>query len=101
MYCNSRRSKAAILVLGSVLTLGVSTRAQNSVSSVAPVASVTILDSTKAQDGLIGSVRRVKIQTAKLELKEGRLIEGPGQVLEITTYNPGGNRIENVSYPVA
>jgi Flp pilus assembly protein TadD len=101
MYCNSRRSKAAILVLGSVLTLGVSTRAQNSVSSVAPAASVTILDSTKAQDGLVGSVRRVKIQSAKLEFKAGRLMEGPGQVLEITTYNPRGNRIENVSYPVA
>src|SRR5205823_8925758 len=63
------------------------------------LASVTILDSTKAQDGLIGSVRRVKIQAAKLELKEGRLIEGPGQMLEITTYDLKGNRIENVSYP--
>ena len=101
MYCDSRRSKSAILVLGSVLTLAVSTHAQNSVSSVQPTASVTILDSTKAQDGLIGSVRRVKIQTAKLELKEGRLIEGPGQMLEITTYDLRGNRIENVSYPGA
>ncbi len=101
MFCNSRRSKSAILVLGSVLTLAVSTHAQNSVSSGQPAASVTILDSTKAQDGLIGSVRRVKVQTAKLELKEGRLIEGPGQMLEITTYDLRGNRIENVSYPVA
>jgi Tfp pilus assembly protein PilF len=100
MYCNSRRSKSAILVLGYVLTLAVSTHAQNIVSSGQP-ASVTILDSTKAQDGLIGSVRRVKIQTAKLELKEGRLMEGPGQMLEITTYDLRGNRIENVSYPVA
>ena len=101
MFCNSRRSKSAILVLGSVLTLAVSTHAQNSVSSGQPAASVTILDSTKAQDGLIGSVRRVKIQTAKLELKEGRLLEGPGQMLELTTYDLRGNRIENVSYPVA
>ncbi|HCX28366.1 MAG TPA: hypothetical protein DHU55_01130 [Blastocatellia bacterium] len=103
MYCNcnSRKMPAAILLLVLVLTHGVSVRAQNSVSSGQPRAAVTILDSTKEQDGLAGSVRRVKIQSAKLEFKEGRLVEGPLQLLEITTYGIKGNRIDNISYPVA
>jgi hypothetical protein len=39
-------------------------------------------DSTKEQDGLVGSVRRVKTETAKVETKEGQLVEGPLQLLE-------------------
>jgi Flp pilus assembly protein TadD len=100
MYCNSRRISAAILLLVSVLTYKASIHAQNSVSSGAPHPAVTILDSTKEQDGLVGSVRRVRIESAKLEVKEGRPVEGPLQLLEITTYGVKGNRIDNVSYPV-
>jgi TolA-binding protein len=59
-----------------------------------------ILDSTKDQDGLLGSVRRVKTEYAKIILKEGNPIEGPRQLLEVTTYGVKGNRIENVSYPI-
>ncbi|MBA2703064.1 MAG: tetratricopeptide repeat protein [Blastocatellia bacterium] len=101
MYSNSRKMPAAILLLVHVLTQGVSVRAQDSISSGRPPAAVTILDSTKEQDGLAGSVRRVKIQSAKLELKQGRLVEGPLQLLEVTTYGIKGNRIDNISYPVA
>jgi hypothetical protein len=101
MYCNSRGISAAILLLVSVLTYKVSVQAQNSVNSGAPRAAVTVLDSTKEQDGLTGSVRRVKIESAKLEVKEGRLVEGPLQLLEVTTYGINGHRVDNVSYPIA
>jgi hypothetical protein len=101
MYCNSRRISAAILLLVSVLTYKVSVHAQNSVNSGSPRAAVTVLDSTKEQDGLAGSVRRVKIESARLEVKEGRLVEGPLQLLEVTTYGIKGNRVDNVSYPIA
>ncbi|MGI8838955.1 MAG: tetratricopeptide repeat protein [Pyrinomonadaceae bacterium] len=101
MYSNSRKLPAAILFLLPFLTQGVSVRAQDSISSGRPPAVVTILDSTKEQDGLAGSVRRAKIQSAKLELKQGRLVEGPLQLLEVTTYGIKGNRIDNISYPVA
>lgn len=59
-----------------------------------------ILDSTKEQDGLIGSVRRVKTEYAKITIKEGNPLEGPRQLLEVTTYGVKGNRVENVSYPI-
>lgn len=101
MYCNPKIVPAAILLLVPFLTPGTSVRAQNSVNAGQRRAAVTILDSNKEQDGLAGSVRRVTIQTAKLEVKQGRVVEGPRQVLEITTYGITGNRIDNISYPVA
>src|SRR6185503_19017253 len=62
---------------------------------------ITVLDSTKDQDGLVGSVRRVKTESAKIELKDGRAVEGPPQLVELTTYGIKGNRVENTSYPIA
>ena len=61
---------------------------------------ITVLDSTKEQDGLVGSVRRVKTETAKIELKDGRPVEGLPQLVELTTYGIKGNRVENTSYPI-
>lgn len=61
---------------------------------------ITVLDSTKEQDGLVGSVRRVKTETAKIELKDGRPVEGLPQLVEITTYGIKGNRVENTSFPI-
>jgi hypothetical protein len=44
-------------------------------------------------------VRRIKTETARIELKDGRPVEGPAQLIEITTYGIKGNRLENTSYP--
>jgi len=89
----------AFLLCVSVLAIVAPARAQQ--ASVSPRAAITVLDSTKEQDGLIGSVRRVKTETARIELKDGRAVEGPAQLVEITTYGIKGNRIENTSYPIA
>jgi tetratricopeptide (TPR) repeat protein len=98
MFFNSTKSMIQTLGVASILMLSGSSHAQNIVTKGQPAA-VTILDSTKEQDGLIGSVRRVRTESAKLELQGERLVEGPRQLLEITTYGPRGNRVENVSYP--
>jgi tetratricopeptide (TPR) repeat protein len=79
----------------------VDAHSQNSVTVSHPPNAVTILDSTKAQDGLTGSVRRVKTESARLELKSGRVVESPRQLVEVTTYDVAGKRIENFTYPVA
>lgn len=94
-----RRTLSAVLLAMSVLTIGVSVRAQHSVGAASRPA-ITVLDSTKEQDGLVGSVRRVKTETAKIEFREGRAVEGPAQLVEVTTYGIKGNRIENTSYPI-
>lgn len=101
MYTNFKRRKAWLWAPAVVITLAIPVYAQNSVTLGQSTASVSVLDSTKDQDGLVGSVRRVKIQSAKVEVKSGHLQEGPPQLLEITTYGLNGNRIDNASYPVA
>ena len=103
MHRHSRWVHSAIFLFlfASVFTLGTvetSAQAQNSVSATQPHA-ISVLDSTKERDGLIGSVRRVKIESAKVEVKDGQPVEGPRQLLELTTYGINGNRVENTSYP--
>lgn len=98
MICIVRRLLPAFMLWTAILTLAAPSQAQN--ASVTTRAAITVLDSTKEQDGLLGSVRRVRTETAKIELKDGRPIEGPPQLVEITTYGIKGNRIENTSYPL-
>ena len=99
MDCSVRPILPAFLLGVFVLAIVVPAGAQQ--ASVSPRAAITVLDSTKEQDGLIGSVRRVKTETSRIELKDGRAVEGPAQLVEITTYGIKGNRIENTSYPIA
>jgi tetratricopeptide (TPR) repeat protein len=99
MNCSVRPILPAFLLCVLVLAIVVPARAQQ--ASVSPRAATTVLDSTKEQDGLVGSVRRVKTETAKIELKDGRAVEGPAQLVEITTYAIKGNRLDNISYPIA
>jgi len=103
MNCFVRRLLPALLLWTAVLTINVRTQAQDiSVSAaVSTRPAISVLDSTKEQDGLLGSVRRVKTETAKIELKDGRPVEGPPQLVEMTTYGIKGNRVENTSYPIA
>ena len=98
MNCFVRRLLPALLLWTAVLTIVVPTQAQEARVPIRPA--ITVLDSTKEQDGLLGSVRRVKTETARIELKGGRAVEGPTQLVEITTYGIKGNRIENTSYPI-
>lgn len=100
MYCMTRRISAAILFGTLIGGPGVCAFAQNNLNSAHLRRAVSILDSTKEQDGLVGAVRRVRTESAKLELKDGRSVEGPLELIELTTYGIKGNRIENTSYPI-
>ena len=97
-----RRLLPAFLLWIAVFMTGAPAKAQDvklpAVVSNRPA--ITVLDSTKDQDGLLGSVRRVKTETAKIELKDGRPVEGLPQLVEITTYGIKGNRVENTSYAI-
>ena len=78
----------------------VAVRAQDN-SIVQPAqSSVSILDSTREQDGLLGPVRRVYTEMTKASENAGGAAEGPRMLLEITTYDPQGKRIWNVYYPI-
>jgi len=103
MNCIVRRLLPALLLWTAVLTINMRTQAQD-ISVPAAVSTrpaISVLDSTKEQDGLLGSVRRVKTETAKIALKDGRPVEAQPQLVELTTYGIKGNRIENTTYPIA
>lgn len=53
----------------------------------------------REQDGLKGPVRRVRMESAKIVMKGGNLIEAPRVVRGIATYDPAGKKIDSVDYP--
>lgn len=100
MYCNLRKSPPLILLICFLLTVVTPALSQKRSGSSSGVTPVIFLDSTREQDGLVGPVRRVQTETAKLETNSGVLTEALRQVLEVTTYNLKGERVDNTSYPV-
>lgn len=64
-------------------------------------AAVDAAASEREQDGLSGPVRRVKTETSKITVKGGQPSEGPRQVLETTTYDQKGNRVDNAYFLAA
>ena len=70
---------------------------QQSPRSVQPAALIP-LGSDRDGDGLSGPVNRVRTETAKLSLKNGKLAEGPRELLELTTYDQQGKRVDNSYY---
>jgi protein TonB len=64
----------------------------------APLAAAT---NEREQDGLAGPVRRVRTETAKITVKNGKPVEAARQVLETTTYDQKGNRVDNAYFLAA
>ncbi len=71
--------------------------AQNKMGSSPALAAESL---NREQDGLKGPVRRVRVESAKIVMKGGNLIEGPRVVRGIATYDPAGKKIDSVDYPV-
>jgi protein TonB len=55
----------------------------------------------REQDGLVGPVRRVKTETAKITVKNGKSVEGPRAVLETITYDNKGGRVDSAYFLTA
>jgi TonB family protein len=80
------------------LWLSQSSFAQGSVTRT--VGSLAAESGNREQDRLNGPVRRVRVETARIVPKNGNWVEGPREVLGITTYDPAGRKIDSVVYPV-
>ena len=61
---------------------------------------IEILDANREQDGLRGSVSRVRTEVAPVSVTAGTVVEGRRALLEVTRYDPAGKRVENKTYPV-
>jgi protein TonB len=55
----------------------------------------------REQDGLAGPVRRVRTETAKITVKNGKPVEGPRTVLEAITYDNKGARVDSAYFLTA
>jgi TonB family protein len=89
----------ALAVCWSALALFQSTLGQEKASR-APV-SIEAETGSREQDGFNGPVRRVRVETAKVVLKDGKWVEGTRQLLGIATYDLTGKKVDSAAYPVA
>jgi TonB family protein len=70
-------------------------------ASLAPPAANAVAESDRMRDGLVGPVRRVRTEIAKLSSENGRLQESKHAVLEVVAYDIKGNKTENQYFPMA
>jgi TonB family protein len=66
-----------------------------------PPPSVVSIESDRVRDGLVGPVRRVRTEVAKLSNQTGKTLEGKHAILEVVAYDIKGNKIENQYFPIA
>lgn len=87
----------------SLLLFAASASAQTNVTAKAgnaPAVNAPV-ESDRSRDGLIGPVRRVRTEVAKLASADGRQNEGKHVLVEVAAYDIKGNKIENQYFPIA
>jgi tetratricopeptide (TPR) repeat protein len=67
-------------------------------ATATPVAGET--SGSREQDGLSGPVRRVRVEIANIVTRNGKQVELPKSVVEVSTYDAAGRKIDSVAYPV-
>ena len=99
----SRMSKRFCLIMLSLMVLGTAASAQTSLTAKAGTAPAVTpaVESDRSRDGLIGPVRRVRTEVAKLLTADGRQSEGKHTLVEVVAYDLKGNKIENQYFPIA
>ncbi len=63
--------------------------------------SSSVADNDRLRDGLLGPVRRIKTEIAKLTNSGGKLVEDKRVVLESSAYDLKGHKTENTYSPIA
>lgn len=67
------------------------------VATATPVAGGT--SGSREQDGLSGPIRRVRVETANIVTRDGKLLELPKSLIEVSTYDAMGRKVDSVAYP--
>ena len=101
----SKRTNIVGLVAFALLALSSGVSAQTnltaSAGSIQPQPVSAVAESDRTRDGLVGPVRRVRTETAKLANDSGKLTESKRVTLETAAYDLKGNKIENQYFPIA
>jgi len=98
-----RMLKRLCLITLCLTVLGASASAQSSLTAKAGSAPAVnpAAESDRSRDGLIGPVRRVRTEVAKLLTADGRQAEDKHTLVELVAYDIKGNKIENQYFPIA
>ena len=98
----SRMPKRLCLVTLCLMVLSAAASAQSPLTAKAGSTSAApAVESDRSRDGLIGPVRRVRTEVAKLVNVDGRLGESKHVLVELAAYDIKGNKIENQYFPIA
>ena len=99
----SRMLKRLCLVTLCLIGLSAAVNAQTGLTAKAGSAPAVTpaVESDRSRDGLIGPVRRVRTEVAKLTSADGKQAEGKHTVVELVAYDIKGNKIENQYFPIA
>lgn len=87
-----------------LLSLCVIASAQSNLTAKArsqPNTNASVVESDRSRDGLVGPVRRVRTEVAKLSTLDGKLSENKHVLVEIVAYDIKGNKVENQYFPIA
>ena len=87
-----------------LLALSVIASAQSNLTAKAgsqPVSNANVVESDRSRDGLVGPVRRVRTEVAKLSSIDGKLSENKHVLVEVVAYDIKGNKVENQYFPIA
>jgi ketosteroid isomerase-like protein len=102
IYASQTRGVFLVACLALILGLSVSyALSQQSPGLSQPAALLSPAGSDREQDGLTGPVNSVRMETAKLSVESGRLVEGERELLEFTTYDVRGRRVDSSYYSVS
>ena len=97
----SRMLNRFCLVTLCLLALSTAATAQTNLTAKATTAPATpTVESDRSRDGLIGPVRRVRTEVAKLVSSDGRQAEAKHVLVEVVAYDIKGNKIENQYFPI-
>ena len=99
----SRMSTKFCFITLCLMVLSAAASAQSNLTAKArsaPAANSAV-ESDRSRDGLIGPVRRVRTEIAKLTTADGRPAESKPVVVEIASYDIKGNKIDNQYFPIA
>src|ERR1044071_9276596 len=97
----SRMLNRFCLVTLCLLVLSTAATTQTNLTAKATTAPATpAVESDRSRDGLIGPVRRVRTEVAKLVSSDGRQAEAKHVLVEVVAYDIKGNKIENQYFPI-
>lgn len=83
-----------------LMVLSAAANAQAPLAKAGNAPAAPAAESDRSRDGLIGPVRRVRTEIAKLVTEDGRQAEGKHLLVELVSYDIKGNKVENQYFPI-